>query len=65
MMFMMLGSKEVLPEAPKKKTMFLEDMSDAQLATAVSIMLVCSCAECAAKETGRQTLLVADLFTIA
>ncbi|XP_062506247.1 ubiquitin carboxyl-terminal hydrolase 14-like [Corticium candelabrum] len=37
MMFMMLGSKEVLPEAPKKKTMFLEDMSDAQLATALEM----------------------------
>ena len=36
MMFMMMGSAEAPPEAPQQKTMFVEDMTEAQLATAVS-----------------------------
>lgn len=38
MMFMLMGSADALPEAPKQKTKFLEDMTEAELATAVSIV---------------------------
>jgi len=36
MMLLMMGSAEALPEAPATKTVFIEDMSDAQFAKAVS-----------------------------
>ena len=32
----MMGSAEALPEAPQKATVFMEDMSEDQLASAVS-----------------------------
>lgn len=34
-MVLMMGSADALPEAPKEKVMFMEDMSEQQLATAV------------------------------
>lgn len=34
--FMMMGSAEVLPAEPVDKPVFMEDMNEAQLATAVS-----------------------------
>lgn len=34
---LMMGSAEVVPEKPKEKTMFLEDMNDAQLTKALEI----------------------------
>lgn len=34
----MMGSVGELPQAPAKKTVFVEDMTDAQLASAVSKM---------------------------
>ena len=34
----MMGSAEALPEAPVKQTMFMEDMTEEQLASAVSII---------------------------
>ena len=36
-MFMMMGSADALPQAPVEKTMFVEDMTDQQLAKAVCI----------------------------
>jgi len=33
---MMMGSADALPQAPATKTMFVEDMSESQLASAVS-----------------------------
>jgi ubiquitin carboxyl-terminal hydrolase 14 len=36
-MFMMMGSAEALPEVPQQKTVFVEDMTDAQLATALEL----------------------------
>jgi ubiquitin carboxyl-terminal hydrolase 14 len=35
-MVMMMGSADALPQAPVEKTMFVEDMTEQQLATAVS-----------------------------
>ena len=35
MMLLMMGSADALPEAPVAKTVFVEDMSDAQVAKAV------------------------------
>ena len=32
----MMGSADALPEAPKEKVVFMEDMTEGQLATAVS-----------------------------
>lgn len=32
----MMGTKEALPEAPAEKTVFIEDLTDEQLASAVS-----------------------------
>ena len=32
----MMGTKEALPEAPAQKTVFIEDLTDEQLASAVS-----------------------------
>ena len=34
-MLLMMGSADQLPEAPKDKVMFMEDMSEQQLASAV------------------------------
>ena len=34
--FMLMGSADSLPEAPKEKTKFIEDMSEAEAAAAVS-----------------------------
>ncbi|KXJ12614.1 ubiquitin carboxyl-terminal hydrolase 14 [Exaiptasia diaphana] len=34
---MMMGSADALPQAPKKKTMFVEDMTDSQLASAYDL----------------------------
>ena len=34
---MMMGSADALPQAPVEKTMFVEDMTDQQLAKAVCI----------------------------
>ena len=34
----MMGTAEALPEAPKEKIVFMEDMTDQQLASAVSII---------------------------
>jgi ubiquitin carboxyl-terminal hydrolase 14 len=34
-MLLMMGSADQLPEAPTEKTVFMEDMSEQQLATAV------------------------------
>ena len=34
----MMGSSDALPQAPAEKTKFIEDMTDAQLAQAVSKM---------------------------
>ena len=39
--FMMMGSADSLPEAPKQKTKFLEDMTDTEAAAAVSRGLNC------------------------
>ena len=35
----MMGSATELPKAPEKKTVFIEDMTDAERATAVSFCL--------------------------
>ena len=35
-MLMMMGSAEALPSAPAEKTKFIEDMSEAEAASAVS-----------------------------
>ena len=35
-MFMVMGSADSLPEAPKEKTRFIEDMTDSEAAAAVS-----------------------------
>jgi len=37
MMLLMMGSADALPEAPKTKTQFIEDMSDAQVAKATNL----------------------------
>ena len=36
-MLLMMGSAEQLPQAPVQKTKFLEDMSEAEAAAAVSV----------------------------
>lgn len=35
-MLLMMGTADALPEEPAQKTVFMEDMSDQQLASAVS-----------------------------
>ena len=39
---MMMGSADALPQAPVEKTMFVEDMTDQQLAKAVCIKKITS-----------------------
>ena len=39
-MLLMMGSADALPEAPKTKTQFIEDMSDAQVAKAVCFIQI-------------------------
>ena len=38
-MLLMMGTADELPQAPTEKHLFMEDMSEDQLATAVSILL--------------------------
>ena len=38
--FLVMGSAEALPEAPTRKTLFVEDMTDEQLASAVCVHLI-------------------------
>ena len=35
----MMGTKEALPEAPAEKTLFIEDLTEEQLANAVSCII--------------------------
>ena len=42
-MFMLMGSADALPTAPKEKTVFIEDMTEADAARLVSS---CTCSTC-------------------
>ena len=42
MNLLMMGSAEELPQAPAEKTVFVEDMSEDQLMSAVSLFSHCS-----------------------
>lgn len=46
-MLLMMGTAEELPQEPVQKTVFMEDMTEQQLASAVSVLcdikVLCAC----------------------